>query len=125
MKWNKAVAQIEEALAAGKYVEIRYHRKWMPQDAHFDKVWSVTEYKYNSQIYKAVSTYDDGIDEGSHIIDEVIIKEANYVNYFEKDGKYYKQNMNWWEAGGYHVPQTPKRISKEEFERMTNGKEGE
>ncbi|WP_458397845.1 hypothetical protein [Anaerotignum sp.] len=125
MKWSKAIAQIEEALAAGKDVEIRYHRKWMLQDAHCDKVYSVPEYEYNGQICKAVDTYCDGIDEGSHIIDAVIIEEKSYVNYFEKDGKYFAQAMNWWATGGYHVAQTPKRISKAYYERMTSEKEGE
>lgn len=39
------------------------------------------------------------------------------TNYFEKDGKYYRQNKTWWEKGGYYIPQTPKKISKEEYEK--------
>lgn len=42
----------------------------------------------------------------------------SYEQYFEKDGKYYRQNMVWWEKGGYHIPSTPKRISKSEYEKM-------
>lgn len=45
--------------------------------------------------------------------------------YYEKNGKYYKQNLTWWEKGGYLVPQTPKQISKEEYERMTTAKQEE
>ena len=44
--------------------------------------------------------------------------------YFEKNGKYYKQNMTWWEKGGYMVPQTPKQISKEEYDRQTKKGKG-
>ena len=72
MKWNKAVKQIEQALAANKDVSIKYHRKWMKQDAHHDNVYSLAEYEYNGQICKAVNTYDDLINEDSHIIDEVV-----------------------------------------------------
>ena len=46
-------------------------------------------------------------------------KKKSYTKYFAKDGKYYKQNMNWWNKGGYYVPQTAKEISKEEYEKMT------
>lgn len=52
-------------------------------------------------------------------------KSKSYTNYFEKDGKYYRQNMTWWEKGGYCIPQTPCRISKEEYEKMTNIKRQE
>lgn len=76
MKWNAAVKQIEELLAEGKTVEIVYHRKWMKNDSHFDKVDSVVEYAYNGQICKAVNTWRDGINESSHIIDEISVKEG-------------------------------------------------
>lgn len=74
MNWNKAVKQIEQALTADVAVSVRYHRKWMKNDCHFDKIDSVTEYEYKGQICKAVTTYHDQINEGSHIIDEVIIE---------------------------------------------------
>ena len=45
--------------------------------------------------------------------------------YFEKNGKYYKQNLTWWEKGGYMVPQTPKQISKEEYDRRSASKDEE
>lgn len=73
MKWNTAINKIEKALAAGSAVSVRYHRKWMLQQAHIDKVESVNEYAWEGQICKAVSTYYDLLDEGSHMIDEVII----------------------------------------------------
>ena len=41
----------------------------------------------------------------------------NYTIYFKKDNKYYKQNMNYWEKGGYYVPQTAKIISKDEYDK--------
>ena len=78
MKWNKAVDQIEQALAAGKAVSVRYHRKWMKQDEHFDKVYSVSRYVWNGQPLNdavAVNTYYDQLLISSHIIDEVIIEE--------------------------------------------------
>ncbi len=75
MKWNKAVDQIEQALAAGKAVSVRYHRKWMTKLPQFDKVDSVSRYMWNGQICKAVNTYHDQIDGDMHIIDEVIIEE--------------------------------------------------
>jgi hypothetical protein len=46
----------------------------------------------------------------------------SYSNYFEKDGKYYCQNQVWWEKGGYFVPQTAKRITKAEYEKMIKAK---
>lgn len=75
MKWNKAVEQIEQALAADKAVSVYYHRKWMKNDAHYDKVDSVCEYDWHGETCKSVNTYNDQIDEYSHIIDEVIIEE--------------------------------------------------
>lgn len=74
MKWNKAVEKIEKALAADKDVTVHYHRKWMKQDSHFDKVDSVDAYQYERQICKTISTYHDQIIEYSYIIDEVIIE---------------------------------------------------
>lgn len=41
----------------------------------------------------------------------------SYTNYFKRDGKYFKQNMNWWDKGGYYIPQVVKRITKEEYEK--------
>jgi len=81
MKWNKAVDQIEQALATRKAVSVRYHRKWMKQDEHFDKVEIVSKYEWWNdtkccfQICKVVNTFHDQLDESSHIIDEVIIEE--------------------------------------------------
>lgn len=42
----------------------------------------------------------------------------SYTLYSEDNGKYYRQNVTWWEKGGYAVPQSKKRITKEEYERM-------
>lgn len=77
MKWNKAVEQIEQALAAEQAVSVRYHRRWMTKLPQFDKVDSVVEYAYAGKICKAVNTYNDQLNEGSYIIDEVIIEERN------------------------------------------------
>lgn len=38
------------------------------------------------------------------------------VHYFEKNGRYYKQESIYWEKHGIYVPQTPRRISKEVYE---------
>ena len=42
----------------------------------------------------------------------------SYTIYSQDNGKYYRQNMTWWETGGYCVPQARKVISKAEYERM-------
>ena len=73
MKWEMAIKKIEKAMAEGKKVEIEYHRKWMKQDSHFDVVYSISEYDWHGDVCKAVSTYHDGLDEDSHIIDAVKI----------------------------------------------------
>ena len=75
MNWNKAVKQIEQALAAGSAVSVDYHRKWMKNDCHYDKVDNVVEYEYEGQICKAVNTWHDQINESSHIIDAVKVGE--------------------------------------------------
>lgn len=79
MNWNKAIRQIEQALAVDKAVSVEYHRKWMKNDSHCSAVDSVVEYQWEGQICKAVNLYDyaisDQINEGSHIIDKVIIEE--------------------------------------------------
>ena len=67
--------QIEQALAAKKAVSVKYHRRWMTKLPQFDKVDSVVEYAYTGEICKAVNTYNNQLNEGSHIIDEVIIEE--------------------------------------------------
>jgi hypothetical protein len=74
MKWNKAVKEIEDALAAGKAASIIYHRKWMKPDSHADLVEDISEYDWQGQICKAVNTRYDQLNEDSHIIDEVIIE---------------------------------------------------
>ena len=71
MKWNKAIKQIETALALGKEVAIDYHRKWNTCDAHIDRVDGIVLYDWHGEQCKAVSTFFDLIDEGSHIIDDV------------------------------------------------------
>ena len=73
MKWAKAIAKIEAALAADRNVVIEYHRKWILQDSHVDTVESITEYEYEGRIYKAVNTFSDQINESSHIIDGVAV----------------------------------------------------
>lgn len=79
MNWNKAINKIEQALAVDKAVSVEYHRKWMKNDSHFNTVEEVISYEYSGQICKAVNLYNGGIsdqiNEGSHIIDKVIIEE--------------------------------------------------
>lgn len=78
MNWNKAIRQIEQALAADKAVSVEYHRKWMKNDSHINDVEEVITYTYEGQICKALNLYNgisDQINEGSHIIDKVIIEE--------------------------------------------------
>ena len=41
--------------------------------------------------------------------------DTRRVHYFEKDGRYYKQESVYWEKHGYYVPQTPHHISKEVY----------
>lgn len=73
MKWDKAIKQIEAALAEGKTVEIQYHRKWTRNSNEYkwDIVTNVTEYDWFGQICKAVNTYHDQINEGNFIVDEI------------------------------------------------------
>ena len=72
--WEKAVALIEDAIAHDDYVAISYHRKWVPQDRHlYQKVECVTPYEWGGGIRKAISTSCDQINEGTHIIDEVLV----------------------------------------------------
>ena len=79
MNWNKAIKQIEQALAVDKAVSVEYHRKWMKNDSHILDVEEVITYTYKGQICKALNLYNGGINdqinEGSHIIDKVIIEE--------------------------------------------------
>lgn len=49
--------------------------------------------------------------------------EKSKAHYFEKNGRYYVQYATWWEKHGYYVPQTPKRISKKEYELHTKKQE--
>lgn len=73
MKWEKAISQIETALANGLEVEIRYHRKWTrnANDFKWGMVTDVSEYKWHGQICKAINTHFDQLNEGTHIVDEV------------------------------------------------------
>lgn len=73
MNWNKALTKIEAALAANRTVVIEYHRKWNLADSHVDTVESITEYEYEGRICKAVNTFNDQINESSHIIDGVAV----------------------------------------------------
>lgn len=72
MKWEKAIAKIEKALAEGANVGIQYHRKWMKNDSHIDDVDKVVTYDWHGTECKAINTFNDSIDEGSHIIDDVL-----------------------------------------------------
>ena len=77
MKWEKALKQIEAALTDNKEVEIKYHRKWAKNihDYRIGMVDNVVEYDWHGDTCKAINTYYDQVDEGTHIIDEVNIYE--------------------------------------------------
>ena len=72
MKWNTAIKQIENAIAENKKIEIDYHVKWNKSNCHIDNFDSIVLYEYNGETCKAVNTWFDQINEGSHIIDDVI-----------------------------------------------------
>lgn len=38
--------------------------------------------------------------------------------YSEESNHFFKQSFNWWEKGGYTIPQTKKEITKDEFTKM-------
>ncbi len=77
MKWDKAMKQIEQALAAGKAVSVHYRRKYDRSACkyRYDHVESISSYPWKNEICKAVNTRTDQLDSYSHIIDEVIIKD--------------------------------------------------
>lgn len=74
MKWDKAIKHIEFGLADGRDVEIRYHRKWMTNDVHYDKVTDVSEYDWQGKTCKVINTLYDQIDGEIHIVDFVRIE---------------------------------------------------
>lgn len=73
MNWSKAIIKIEAALAEGKEVELKYHRKWARNVNEFKwgMVENVVPYDWNGQICKAVNMHFDQLNEGTHIIDEI------------------------------------------------------
>lgn len=78
MKWNKAIEQIEKALADGKVVEVSFHRKWARNCNEFktDRVDCVSAYDWHGETCKGVSTFEGyGLDEGNFIIDDVIVAD--------------------------------------------------
>ena len=42
----------------------------------------------------------------------------SYTIYTDDNGKFYEQNMTWWERGGYCIPQTRKKITKARYLQM-------
>ena len=77
MKWNKAIEQIEKALADGKRVEVSFHRKWARNCNEFktDKVDKVVSYDWHGEECKFVDTWEGyGLEEGNFIIDDVIVE---------------------------------------------------
>ena len=102
MNWNKAIKQIEKAMVDGAVVSIIYHRKWMKNDSHCMTVESIVDYQYDGQICKAINLYTGGIsdqiNEGSHIIDEVLVD-----HFFSANKKAFIINgtgvVFWQEAG--------------------------
>ena len=75
MKWNTAVKQIEKALAADKAVSVHYHRKWMKQEAYFDRVDGIITYEWHGETVKAISTWNNVVDVYSYIIDDIEIEK--------------------------------------------------
>ena len=81
MKWNKAIEQIEKALADGKRVEVSFHRKWARNCNEFktDRVDCVSAYDWHGETCKGVSTFEGyGLDEGNFIIDDVIVEMTRF-----------------------------------------------
>ena len=77
MKWNKAIEQIEKALADGKRVEVSFHRKWARNCNEYktDKVDKVVSYDWHGEECKFVDTWEGyGLEEGNFIIDDVIVE---------------------------------------------------
>lgn len=74
MLWIKAIEKIEQALAEGATVGVVYHKKWNRNcnEIKKDDVEGIIEYDWKGQICKAVNTTHDQINEGTHIIDEVL-----------------------------------------------------
>ena len=71
MVWNKAIKQIEDGLNTGANVGVRYHVK---RDRHFsyvNDVESIVDYEYKGKKCKAINLYNNQLNEGTHIIDEV------------------------------------------------------
>ena len=75
MKWSIAVQRIESALAEGKEVEVRYHRRYNTKISLIDKVDMVIDYKWHGVPEHDISTWRDQLSDYSHIIDEIIVKE--------------------------------------------------
>lgn len=72
MNWGNAVKKIEQAQAEGALnILIRYHVKWM-KEWRMDTVDDIITYDWHGQTCKAINTFHDQLNEGSHIIDEVI-----------------------------------------------------
>ena len=44
--------------------------------------------------------------------------KKSYTVYTDDNGKFYEQNMTWWERGGYCIPQIRKKITKKRYMMM-------
>ena len=81
MKWDQAIAMIESALAEGKEVEIRYHRKYAKNvnEYRYSMVESVIPYKYKGQTKKAINLHFDQLLDSTHMVDEVYTEDTTYT----------------------------------------------
>lgn len=68
MNWDKAVKQIEQALADGANVVVRYHKKYHPDEWRRNSVLCIHE---NNVLVKTFRR-SVWIKEDTHIIEEVI-----------------------------------------------------
>lgn len=75
MKWNKAVNMIQTGLALDLDVSVEYHVKWNKNSSHIDRVDSMVPYEWEGQMRWAINTNFDQLNEGSYIIDDIMIMD--------------------------------------------------
>lgn len=75
MKWLDAIKKIDKALNEGANVAVSYRPKYShnSNDLRYGDVVKITEYEYKGELCKAIQTYGNSLDEGSHTIYEVLI----------------------------------------------------
>lgn len=73
MKWNKAIEKIEQAQKDGALsIMVCYHIKWDRYMRKFGDVESIITYDWHGEECKAINLNNDSLNEGTHIIDEVV-----------------------------------------------------